>query len=217
MTWRLAKGLEKLRSQVNEKWPNRRKDSDGSVGDTSHAARPSDHNPDKDGVVHAIDITHDPRGGFNSYAFADMMLKQQDRRLSYVISNHRIGAGPKGPSPGMWRKYNGQNPHDHHVHISIISGQSADDNSPWAIYGMPPAEPPPPDQPAPMPTLRKGSQGEYVKLMQASLGFLGNEVDGDFGPKTEAKLKVFQEAHHLVADGVCGPQSWKALINGERK
>lgn len=63
MTWRLSKGLERLRAQVNDKWPNRRKDSDGSVGDTSHAARPSDHNPDSRGVVHAIDITHDPRGG----------------------------------------------------------------------------------------------------------------------------------------------------------
>ena len=53
MTWRLARALEQLRSQVNEKWPNRSKNSDGSIGDTSHAARPSDHNPDRAEIVHA--------------------------------------------------------------------------------------------------------------------------------------------------------------------
>ena len=46
MSWRLAHGLEKLRSQVNEKWPLRSKDSDGSIGDEHHSARASDHNPD---------------------------------------------------------------------------------------------------------------------------------------------------------------------------
>src|SRR5262245_2987274 len=111
MAWRLAKGLETLRSQVNAKWPGRSKDSDGSVGDTSHSARKSDHNPDSRGVVHAIDITHDPRNGFDSYKFADMLLAKQDPRISYIISNRRIGSGPKGPAPGAWRKYTGTNPH----------------------------------------------------------------------------------------------------------
>lgn len=45
MTWRLARGLEHLRAQVNTKWSNRSKDSDGSIGDEAHASRSSDHNP----------------------------------------------------------------------------------------------------------------------------------------------------------------------------
>jgi peptidoglycan hydrolase-like protein with peptidoglycan-binding domain len=62
-----------------------------------------------------------------------------------------------------------------------------------------------------LPVLRKGSQGEYVKLLQSKLGMTGNEIDGDFGNQTETMLKVAQAAHHLTVDGVAGPQSWKAL------
>jgi len=210
MAWRLAKGLEKLRSQVNEKWPGRSKDSDGSVGDTSHSARASDHNPDSAGVVHAIDITHDPRDGFDSYAFADMLLKQQDRRLKYVISNRRIGSGPAGPSAGKWRPYSGSNPHDHHVHISIMPGALADDVAPWAIDGLaaPPIDAPPFVQ-AP-PTLRSGSTGDQVKKLQA---LLGCAMTGVYEPKSETEyaLRLFQVRHKLDPDGVAGPQTWKAL------
>lgn len=210
MSWRLAKALEKLRDQVNAARPGRRKDSDGSVGDTAHSARASDHNPDGAGVVHAIDITHDPRGGFDSYAFADLLLKKQDPRLKYVISNRRIGSGPSGPSPGKWRKYTGSNPHDHHVHVSCVTGALQDDTRAWDIDADPDAipEPPGPEYRPPRPTLRRGSTGEYVKLLQAAIGA---EPDGDFGPLTEAKLKAWQESKHLIADGICGPQTWKTI------
>lgn len=215
MSWRLAKGLETLRSQVNARWPGRSKDSDGSIGDEGHSARLSDHNPDGSGVVHAIDITHDPKGGFDSYAFADLLLKKQDPRLKYVISNRRIGSGPQGVSPGIWRHYSGTNPHDHHVHVSIVSGARADDTRPWDIDGM--AAPaagaatvyvPPPA------TLRKGDHGVQVQTMQGRLNAHGAtlKVDGDFGPVTMDALKKFQTDHHLTADGICGPQSWKALL-----
>lgn len=211
MTWRLAKSLETLRAQVNAKWPGRSKDSDGSIGDESHSARTSDHNPDSHGVVRAIDITHDPRGGFDSYAFADLLLKQQDSRLKYVISNHRIGSGPAGPSPGIWRRYIGVNPHDHHCHISAVADARGDSTQAWNIDGMAAPDPAAPYKPPP-PTVRKGSHSEYVKELQAAIG---TDVDGDFGPKTEAKLKAYQTAHNLVADGICGPQTWKT-IEGEK-
>lgn len=133
MTWRLAHALETLRSQVNAKWPKRSKDSDGSIGDEHHSARTSDHNPDGRGVVRAIDLTHDPKGGFDSYAFADLLLKKQDKRLKYVISNRRIGSGPAGPSPGVWRKYSGTNPHNKHCHISAVADARGDDTHAWDI------------------------------------------------------------------------------------
>lgn len=209
MTWRLARALETLRAQVNDKWPARSKNSDGSIGDVSHSARTSDHNPDDAGVVRAIDITHDPKGGFDSYAFADMLLKKQDKRLKYVISNRRIGSGPAGPQPGAWRKYTGTNPHDHHCHISVVADSRGDDTSQWDIdgsltptVGQAAAYVPPPV------TLRKGAKGEDVKKLQAALPVF---IDGDFGPQTESALKQFQKANHLVADGICGPQSWAAL------
>lgn len=213
MAWRLARGLEKLRSQVNAKWPGRSKESDGSVGDVSHSARASDHNP-SNGIVHAIDITHDPKGGFDSYAFADMLLAKQDKRLKYVISNRRIGSGPAGPAPGVWRKYTGANPHDHHCHISIVSGDLADYTRDWDINSVVQSDPViQPDYVPPRPTLRKGDKGDQVKIMQTLLLAKGIKisVDGDFGQKTETAVEDFQAAKGLVRDGVCGPQTWKAL------
>lgn len=133
MAWRLARALETLRSQVNAKWPKRSKDSDGSIGDEHHSARTSDHNPDEKGVVRAIDLTHDPKGGFDSYTFADLLLKKQDPRLKYIISNKRIGSGPAGPAPGVWRKYSGTNPHNKHCHISAVADARGDDTRAWDI------------------------------------------------------------------------------------
>lgn len=214
MSWRLARGLEHLRAQVNAKWPSRSKESDGSIGDEHHSSRLSDHNPDGSGVVHAIDITHDPKGGFDSYAFADMLLAKQDLRLKYVISNRRIGSGPAGPAPGAWRKYTGANPHDHHCHVSIVSGSLADDVSDWDInMAAGPAQMPPSTYEPPPPTLREGSNGEPVKRLQTALNGKGAslKVDGDFGPMTKAALKKFQTERGLVSDGICGPQSWAAL------
>lgn len=208
MAWRLARSLEKLRAQVNEKWPNRSKNSDGSIGDVSHSSRSSDHNPDDSGVVRAIDITHDPKGGFDSYAFADMLLKKQDRRIKYIISNRRIGSGPAGPQPGVWRNYTGTNPHDHHCHISVVPSAAGDDARQWDIDGSMAPDTDAPAYVSPPPTLRKGMKGEDVKKLQAELHVF---IDGDFGPQTEIAMKVFQKENHLVADGICGPMSWAAL------
>jgi hypothetical protein len=208
MTWRLARALETLRSQVNAKWPGRSKESDGSVGDLLHAARPSDHNP-VNGVVHAIDITHDPKGGFDSYAFADMLLKKQDRRVKYIISNRRIGSGPQGPSAGVWRKYTGSNPHDHHCHISVVAGPAGDATDSWDIDGS--ISPSPEVMDAyvpPPPTLRRGSTGQEVRKLQAALHLF---TDGQFGNLTEIALKTFQNDHGLVEDGIAGPQVWAAI------
>lgn len=218
MAWRLARGLEKLRAQVNAKWPNRSKGSDGSIGDEKHASRGSDHNPwvkdGSTGVVTAIDITHDPKDGFDSYAFADMLLKNRDPRIKYIISNGRIGAGSEGPSAWAWRKYSGSNKHDHHVHISIKSAKSFyDDASDWNIDGVAAPEPAAAaNYVKPNATIRRGSTGDLVELLQSRLGLA---VDGNFGPKTEAAVKAFQAGHNVAVDGICGPQTWKLLTKGE--
>ena len=69
-----------------------------------------------------------------------------------------------------------------------------------------------------LPTLRKGSKGEYVKKLQKSLQKLGYDlgsygVDGDFGRATEAAVKAFQMDRGLKVDGVCGPATWSTLDN----
>src|SRR4051812_8700934 len=115
MAFRLAKALETLRSQVNAAHPTRRKASDGWIGDTAHSARKSDHNPNSAGVVCALDMTHDP-GTFDAHAFAEALCQARDPRLNYVISNSRIASGAKG---WAWRNYDGSNPHNKHVHLSV--------------------------------------------------------------------------------------------------
>ncbi len=222
MAWRLAKSLEKLRSQVNAAAPNRDKSSDGSIGDAAHASRGSDHNPYiKDGavgVVRAIDITHDPKGGLDSYALAETLRKSADPRIRYIISNRKIA------NPGAaWRKYTGSNPHDHHVHVSVGESKSLYDNTgEWeiglaskgiierAIVAVSDIIAPPPPK---YPTLKRGDRGDEVKRLQRLLDFAAKDVDGDFGKKTEAAVKAAQRRLKIFVDGKAGPYTWRGLEN----
>jgi putative chitinase len=58
-------------------------------------------------------------------------------------------------------------------------------------------------------TLRKGSRGEGVKMMQEALGV---GADGAFGPGTERALKAWQTANGLTADGIAGPMTLEKLL-----
>ena len=58
-------------------------------------------------------------------------------------------------------------------------------------------------------TLRKGSKGEGVKMMQEALGI---GADGAFGPGTERALKAWQAANGLTADGIAGPKTLEKLL-----
>ena len=58
-------------------------------------------------------------------------------------------------------------------------------------------------------TLRKGSKGDGVKMMQEALGI---GADGAFGPGTERALKAWQTANGLTADGIAGPATLGKLL-----
>lgn len=207
---RRAKATEKLLAQVNDAAPMRNKDNDGWLGDAAHQARKSDHNPNAAGVVQAQDITHDPRGGFDSYKFAEYLRTHPDKRIKYVISNKKIFAGNAGPSAWKWRPYTGSNPHDAHIHVSVADDAALyDDASEWdtGIGAFIP------DATAPrktLPVLRKGSKGFYVSMTQTCLG--GSIIDGDFGPMTEQAVKQFQRDHELDDDGIVGAYTWRELL-----
>lgn len=137
MSYRIAKSLAALRTEINRKAPNRNKNSDGWIGDPSHAANGSgsDHNPWIEdsagvGVVRALDITHDPRNGCDGAVLAESIRQlgiKGDSRLKnggYVIFNRRIASASRG---WAWRKYSGKNPHDKHVHVSVSKTQSGYD------------------------------------------------------------------------------------------
>lgn len=126
--WRLAKSLETLRSQVNEKYPNRNKASDGTIGDAAHAGTISDHNPNSAGVVTAIDLTHDP-ATLDGNKLAQWLVNSGDPRIKYIIWNRRIWQG-------NWQPYYGDNPHDKHLHLSVSSNAASYDNqTKWKLGG----------------------------------------------------------------------------------
>ena len=58
-------------------------------------------------------------------------------------------------------------------------------------------------------SMRRGSEGDGVKKLQAKLGIA---ADGDFGPGTEAALKKWQAENGLTADGVAGPKTLEKLF-----
>ena len=60
-----------------------------------------------------------------------------------------------------------------------------------------------------LPILRKGSSGTAVAMLQAMLGV---EVDGQFGNDTCNSLKVFQKNVGVTANGTCGIDTWKRVI-----
>ena len=128
-SWFLAPSLVKLRDEINAKWSNRDKSSDGAVGDTSHAARKSSHNPlwsapgKWSGVVRAVDIDSNGKTGERT-PLVDAVLGATigDPRVWYVIWNRQIWSRTTNWKP---KPYTGSNPHDHHVHVSLVEKSSA--------------------------------------------------------------------------------------------
>lgn len=139
MAWRVFNSLLVLRGQVNELAPNRGKGADGTICDTNHPTT-SDHCPHNvPGVgpemVSALDLTHDPAGGFDSYRFAEVLRINRDKRIKYVISNKRV-FDSSGSDAWTWRAYSGTDPHTNHVHISVLDAAISDTTTPWNLEGF---------------------------------------------------------------------------------
>jgi peptidoglycan hydrolase-like protein with peptidoglycan-binding domain len=70
--------------------------------------------------------------------------------------------------------------------------------------------------------VRRGSRGEGVRAVQEEFQFRnlsgdpsrGLQIDGIFGPRTEAAVRGFQEAVGIDVDGIVGPVTWRALVSG---
>lgn len=240
MSWYVAKSLNVLRDEINRGAPNRSKASDGSIGDAAHSSRTSDHNPcDCHNAVCARDITHDPGGGFDSYAFADWLRQRcrtgLENRVKYIISNRRIASGTNA---WAWRTYSGANPHSQHVHVSVAHGSDIFDSP--ATWGWAPTEAPP--TPTPPPSTVGGTftlelqkteltpanqtqtrgNGDVYLVQQIAQGMFkqsGNtdldcgKPDGDYGPRTQQAVRVMQAICGLAQDAECGPQTWSCILN----
>jgi peptidoglycan hydrolase-like protein with peptidoglycan-binding domain len=70
--------------------------------------------------------------------------------------------------------------------------------------------------------VKRGDTGDAVRGVQEEFQFrnlsgdptIGVQIDGIFGPDTDAAVRGFQEALGLAVDGIVGPLTWRALISG---
>jgi hypothetical protein len=72
----------------------------------------------------------------------------------------------------------------------------------------------PPACSAGYPTLKNGSRGVYVCVLQDALSTLGvklGAIDGVFGPGTKAAVMAYQRGNGLTADGIVGCGTWRRL------
>jgi peptidoglycan hydrolase-like protein with peptidoglycan-binding domain len=66
------------------------------------------------------------------------------------------------------------------------------------------------------PLLARGASGSVVTALQKGLKKYSTPatdpgaVDGDFGPKTEATVRAYQQDRGVQADGIVGDQTWWA-------
>lgn len=145
-----APALDRLRAEVNAKWPNRSKASDGLLGNAAHSARTSDHNPNAHGSVNAMDVT---ASGIDTDVLIAAAKKHPSVR--YIIHKSRIMNRDIGNFRPRYYGGKGKNPHNTHVHISLYQRRSAeDDTRSWGL-GKPssstPAKPKPSKGKAPGP------------------------------------------------------------------
>ena len=126
---KLCKAGQQLRLQVDDSYPERDRTSDGWIGDVRHSARASDHNPDEQGIVRAIDIDRDLSGKAKPDLMPDLAdqirlcARSGDKRISYIIFNGRIASSKKA---WAWRPYDGINKHNHHCHVSFTKAGDTD-------------------------------------------------------------------------------------------
>ena len=70
--------------------------------------------------------------------------------------------------------------------------------------------------------VKEGSTGDAVRGVQEVMKFHdqsggegpGVQIDGIFGPRTDAFVRGFQTAVGTPSDGIVGPITWRALVSG---
>lgn len=225
VTWRVARSLDVLLNQLNAAYPRRSRLSDGSIGDANHLAEgwdQSDHNPwypkPNGGIVTARDYTHDPVNGVDIARLSDELAASRDPRIKYVIANGMILDSRPQFSPWRWVRYTGSNPHDHHLHLSVMDNASCDDGRAWNLPMLGAPVPPVPADWQSLPDLKVGDTGEPVKRMQAwynkmFAAYSRLVVDGIYGEATTGVVREFQRRCGIVGgDGRnIGPQTKQAM------
>jgi hypothetical protein len=127
-TYFLAPSLVTFRNSINAAFPHRDKTSDGWIGDASHQARVSEHNPCwactgyQHGIVRATDTDIDDNDPGRDLRKEILNSVIGHPAVWYAISNGIIYSRTHN-----WAalKYTGENGHFHHVHVSILKTEAA--------------------------------------------------------------------------------------------
>jgi len=218
VSWYLAPSLVQLRAEVNKRWPNRPKVSDGTVGDAAHAARASDHNPNARGSVDAFDITYP---GVDPKVIISAVSKHPS--ANYVIFNRKIYSRSSNWKPIA---YTGISPHAEHLHVSIMQSVKAEnDTTPWLAGATVKPKPKLVKRSTfPLPTgqafgrkisakihngYRNSEDKSDVKKIQRKLGV--SPVSGWFGPITERAVKRWQLRRLIRPTGLVGKKEWDRM------
>ena len=138
--WTLAGCLQVMFHEADTRDPTRSHAADGTIGDSAHAARPSDHNPALDPTdncwyVCAGDIDDDndqPLPGVD--LLCAHLVASKDPRVKYLIRNGTIWKAYENRGLPAWtpQVYTGANAHRHHLHISVWNTATArNDLRPW--------------------------------------------------------------------------------------
>lgn len=189
-----AASLVRQTAAINSRWPGRDRESDGWIGDQFHTT--GDHVPAEGGIVRATDTDKD--GLHVPTVLASFILHPS---TNYVIFNRRIFSRIRTFMPVA---YDGSNPHEGHIHDSILhTSAAANSSAPWELISTTPQ----------WGLVRRGASGTSARQVQAYLNGHGSNlvIDGDFGTKTDTAVRAFQRRWGLAVDGVVGPKTTAAF------
>lgn len=228
MTWRMAKSLEILRKEINGVWPHRDRTSDGGVGDASHQARPSKHNPGANRVVEARDFDEDVsgtngQGGRPLWDLVQHLLKlARDGHPALGLGAHLIYEGRIWSAKHGWRErpYTGPNAHEHHLHVAVADAAAGyDSTESWDIARAlrPKAAARKPDRwlglanPPMVGQDVLNVQNALVKADPANRARMACDLPvARYGRETADLIALFQRNRAIAERGV-GPATWSAL------
>lgn len=234
-----------LRNQINKRWENRDKSSDGWIGDTRHQAnkgwgtngKGSYHNPDPNGIVHAIDIDEDffgkGRGQVEAKRFAEELAAycrdgKDGGRIAHIVYEDQVASG----TAQNWKFRGSGFGHRNHIHISFTN--KADNDGSFfrlPIFRFDDASKKETSQKGdkilPMPKypgrslMNYGQKNDHIKEVQMHLklgGYLQNsyKATGQYDDATASALKNFYlEKMDKKSDGkTVTPAAWGRILGG---
>lgn len=100
--------------------------------------------------------------------------------------------------------------------LPLVQEEMRTTPTPTPIYGSTMVVTPDPNAPTAPPVLKNGSVGDEVTKAQQrlqELGYYSGVIDGQFGNGTQSAVQLFQQQHHLQADGAIGPETAGVLYS----